>query len=426
MTTSSVPGERPSCSPILVRLSDLFVRPCTLRVLRVSVFSEDQRRVRVQVRRREPTSGQLPHARRANHRGVVGRERQARDEHRKIQRGPASRSPPDAGWLLAETPPAMPTERAPCQRAAAKVRSTSVSTTRRWKLAAISLHLVVGQVGSPPSAACRARTWRSTAVLRPEKLKSNRPSRSGALRSGLVSRVPGHAIDRGLPVRGEAIDHRPSRIAQSQQLGHLVVGLARGIVAACGRGGRTHPRAARDRGWYARPTPPGPPPGAAPRHDPARLTRYGRRGDGRRPAACPRPRPRPWRRTHRPAAIPPARVPASRPWHRLPPTPMAASASARSTTPQMSRTCCREASSGTTPPQARWISTCDATMLEATAHGRARSPVSVTTAAAVSSHEVSMAAGRASDSARLESGIRDRGIGDRRSGINRRSAIDDS
>ena len=44
---------------------------------------------------------------------------------------------------------------------------------------------------STPSAACRCRTCRSTAVLRPLKLKSKRPSRSGALRSGCVRRVAG-------------------------------------------------------------------------------------------------------------------------------------------------------------------------------------------------------------------------------------------
>src|SRR5687768_14234889 len=71
--------------------------------------------------------------------------------------------------------------------------------------------------------------------------------------------------------------------------------------------------------------------------------------------------------------------------------PSPAPASAASTTPQMSRTCCREASSGTTPPHSRWISVCDATTFERSSHGRARSPVSLTTAAAVSSHDVSIA-----------------------------------
>ena len=62
-----------------------------------------------------------------------------------------------------------------------------------------------------------------------------------------------------------------------------------------------------------------------------------------------------------------------------------------STTPQMSRTCWRDASSGTTPPHSRWMAVCDATMLERIAQGRAGSPVSAMSAAAVSSHDVSMA-----------------------------------
>ena len=39
-----------------------------------------------------------------------------------------------------------------------------------------------------------------------------------------------------------------------------------------------------------------------------------------------------------------------------------ACASAASTTPQMSRTCWRDASSGTTPPHSRWMSVCEATI----------------------------------------------------------------
>ena len=46
-----------------------------------------------------------------------------------------------------------------------------------------------------------------------------------------------------------------------------------------------------------------------------------------------------------------------------------ASSTARSTTPQMSRMCWRAESSGTMPPHARWMSICDATTLERTAHG---------------------------------------------------------
>ena len=40
--------------------------------------------------------------------------------------------------LFADTPPAIPTLAAPYRRAAANVRSSSVSTTVRWKLAQTS------------------------------------------------------------------------------------------------------------------------------------------------------------------------------------------------------------------------------------------------------------------------------------------------
>src|SRR5262245_9646855 len=52
--------------------------------------------------------------------------------------------------------------------------------------------------------------------------------------------------------------------------------------------------------------------------------------------------------------------------------------------------CWRADSSGTTPPHSRWRSTCEATTLERTRQGRSASPVSSTTAAAVSSQEVSI------------------------------------
>src|ERR1700683_5014928 len=68
----------------------------------------------------------------------------------------------------------------------------------------------------------------------------------------------------------------------------------------------------------------------------------------------------------------------------------AASASARSTTPQMSRTCWREAISGTMPPHSRWMAVWDAITFDRSTHGRATSPVVDTTAAAVSSHDVSI------------------------------------
>jgi hypothetical protein len=53
----------------------------------------------------------------------------------------------------------------------------------------------------------------------------------------------------------------------------------------------------------------------------------------------------------------------------------------------MSRMCWRDASSGTTPPHSRWIAACDATIFEPIDQ---RPSDSATTAADVSSHDVSM------------------------------------
>ena len=85
-----------------------------------------------------------------------------------------------------------------------------------------------------------------------------------------------------------------------------------------------------------------------------------------------RPGERLCRTPRRRAATRPARAPASPPRRRCrrcverrllraPPR----------TTPQMSRTCWRDASSGTTPPHSRWIAACEATTFERMRHGRA-------------------------------------------------------
>src|SRR5262252_7575372 len=83
--------------------------------------------------------------------------------------------------LLADTPPATPMLLAPNRRAASNVRSTSVVTTVRWKLAQTSAtsRSLIG----PAPLRSRSRTWRSTAVFSPLKLKSRSPFKCGALRS---------------------------------------------------------------------------------------------------------------------------------------------------------------------------------------------------------------------------------------------------
>ena len=149
----------------------------------------------------------------------------------------------------------------------------------------------------------RSRTWRSTAVFRPLKLKSRSPFSSGAFRSACVSRVVGSAMARSLPVLRQAIDHRAARIAEPEQLRDLVVRLPRRIVSGAaeqlilaGPLDQIQARVAARHDEHDRMA-------AAARRSAAPATRCVRPDDARRRAAGRPPRPRPWRTTHRPAAI---------------------------------------------------------------------------------------------------------------------------
>ena len=84
-----------------------------------------------------PAGAEPPQPGGADHRRVVGRERDRRNEDREAVRAPRA-SASARSRLLADTPPAIPTLRAPSQRAASNVRSSSASTTTRWKLAQMS------------------------------------------------------------------------------------------------------------------------------------------------------------------------------------------------------------------------------------------------------------------------------------------------
>ena len=188
----------------------------------------------------------------------------------------------------------------------------------------------------------------------------------------------------------EPVDHGPARIPEAEQLRHLVVRLPGRIVTGAAEKLVGPRRPDSDTGSCARPRRRARWPAAAARRSGGRATRCGRPGDGppraedRSDAASAFANDTPTSSDPtRPGPCVTAIAPSS-------PGLACASPSARSTTPQMSRTCWREASSGTTPPHSRWISTCDATTFERIAHGRAASPVSSTTAAAVSSQEVSM------------------------------------
>ena len=253
-------------------------------------------------------------------------------------------------------------------------RSSSVVDDDALKAGAESaISLSEGSASAPSPRAAGARTWRSTAVFSPLKLKSRSPVSCGALRSACVRRVVGKRDGPVVPARGEPVDDRTARDSPGQQLRDLVIRFARRIVSRAAEQLVLAGLPRRDTGWCARRTRPGRRPAAASRRAGAPATRCARRGDA--PATSGRPA-RPRRapsRTTTPTSSDPTRpgpcvtAIASRSRHATP-----ASASARSTTPQMSRTCCRDASSGTTPPHSRWMATCDATTFDRMRQGGRR------------------------------------------------------
>ena len=233
----------------------------------------------------------------------------------------------------------MPTLRAPSHRAASNVRSSSTSTTTRWKLAQMSAISDAGSAAPAPSAFAarprgsmpvRSRTSRSTAVFSPLKLKSTRRATSGGNRPSLVGlrRVPirvrkprRREVARPIvAVAREPVDHRPSRIPEPEQLRHLVVRLSRRIVSraadqAVGAGLGDQIQA-----------------GVPARHDehggrqrqlavlPGRATRCGLRDDARARPESRAPRRTPSRTRHRRAASRRGRAPESPPRRRDPPS----------------------------------------------------------------------------------------------------------
>ena len=99
------------------------------------------------------------------------------------------------------------------------------------------------RLGERPTLARAARS-RSTAVFRPLKLKSARCSNAFSKPGGRTPAGPGlglrslwvilHArqiVGAIVAALRHAVDHRPAGIAEAEQLGHLVVGLARRVVA---------------------------------------------------------------------------------------------------------------------------------------------------------------------------------------------------
>ena len=131
---------------------------------------------------------------------------------------------------LADTPPAMPTERAPYQRAAANVRSTSVSTTRHWKLAAMSCISASGRLFGPERRLARAHVSQHRGLEAGEaEVESAVTLGRVAVGIGQPGARPANRRERR-PRGRQPIDDRPARIPEPQQLRHLVVRLARRIV----------------------------------------------------------------------------------------------------------------------------------------------------------------------------------------------------
>ena len=124
----------------------------------------------------------------------------------------------------------------PRSRAARTAFAVSTSTTASWKLAATSA------TGTAVPARSSASTCRATAVLSPEKEKSNGASRGPV-------RPRGNATAAGSPVAGDAVDVRAARERQPEQPRHLVERLARRVVD---RGAERRDRRPRCRGTSSR------------------------------------------------------------------------------------------------------------------------------------------------------------------------------
>ena len=270
---------------------------------------------------------------------------------------------------------------------------------RRRRAGSCAQRSAISGVAERPARRAPA-TCRSTAVFRPLKLKSARCSSAFSKPGGRTPTGPGvrslcvilkrgrSRRDRCRPCDRRSID-RPARVAEAEQLGHLVVGLPRRVVARAAEQVGTR----RRRGTQIQA-------GVAARDDqhdrrqrqrrrcagPA--TRCGRRGGGRRRAAGRATAPAPWR-TDTPTSSEPTRpgpcVTATASRSRQP-TP--ASASARSThaadvadvlARRRARARRRPTRGGSRPARRRRSS--------GRATGVPASPVSSTTAAAVSSQE---------------------------------------
>ena len=215
-----------------------------------------------------------------------------------------------------------------------------------------------GQVGDCAGDRRAARrTWSATAVLMPENQKSG----------AAVAMWPRERRSpRGSPRSREPSIAGPPGIAQAEQLGDLVEGLARGVVARLaeqlGSAAARAPRRAR----CARPRRAARRTGARAARSSRKTARGGPRDDRRRRAACPGPAPAPWPPSSRRAARRPARARAVTAMPSRSASPMPAVVERLVASPARAPRGAREASSGTTPPYGAWTSTCEATTSEST------------------------------------------------------------
>ena len=276
--------------------------------------------------------------------------------------------------LLAETPPAMPTLRAPNCRAASNVRldqrldddaleARAEIVRRPRRRAARRRSAPSGPARSarraPASSRIDRRLEAGEAELghRPTRGRRGATNSAGKRMAIAMRELRPRKRDGVVAAQLRApIDRRPARIPESQQPRDLVVRLTRRVVARpadelipAGRLDEVQAGVAARHDENQRPA-------TARRRAREKSTRCARPGDARRRSADRAPPPRPSRTTTPTSSDPMRPGPcvtaiASTPAHATP-----ASASARSTTPQMSRTCWRDAISGTTPPHSRWMS----------------------------------------------------------------------
>ena len=200
-----------------------------------------------------------------DHRGVVGGERQARDERPACPRARPARRASARSRLLADTPPAMPTLRGAVPRAPRRTGGRAATRRRRAGSWRRGRPLPARRAATAPARLARS-TWRSTAVFRPLKLKSSSPGQLRRVAVGVRdARHAAASIARSLPVLRQAID-RPARPDSPVRAAWPPCRTPRPPHRrASGRAAGSRRASAPDTGWCARRTRRARPPAAAAR-----------------------------------------------------------------------------------------------------------------------------------------------------------------